>query len=74
MSLTDAQRRALAKQLRLTREREFDCDEFVANLAAWVDGGLATVELQALMQHHHDLCDECAEEYALLKAALDSTA
>lgn len=59
----------LAELLRLTRERELDCDEFVQKLAAYVDGGLND-EVRALMDQHREICPECEEQLQLLRAAL----
>ena len=70
MTDADSQRRALAGVLEQTCDEELDCDKFVQWLAAYVDGGLESEEVEALMKRHEQLCGECAEEYQLLKKAL----
>ena len=65
-----------------TRERELDCDQSLNYLAGYLDQshGLPEEpdgpdrqerqELEALMQHHQEICPECAEELEILRRAL----
>ena len=69
MSKSDP-RDALARMLELTRVEELDCDAFLEHIAAFVEGGIASPSLVALMEHHRAICPECEEELALLKRAL----
>lgn len=55
--------------LGLTREAEMDCDTFLELLAAKVDGMLPA-ELEALFEHHRQICPECEEELQALFRAL----
>ena len=59
----------LGTLLQLTRGEELDCDQFHQHLAAMVEGQLSP-SLQALMEHHRQLCPECEEERAILVRAL----
>ncbi len=64
--VTDAFYTILAR----TRDEEIDCDRYAAELAAWVDGGIADARLRALLAQHEEVCPECAEERQLLLRAL----
>ena len=70
MNLTEKQRKILVHGLRMTRERELDCDGFHEQLAAYVEGGVDDQELLALIEHHREFCPECEEEHQLLRRAL----
>lgn len=60
----------LGSLLAQTRDREMDCDEFLDQVAAYVDGGLEGSELRELMAHHMVICPECEEEIEALQRAL----
>jgi hypothetical protein len=56
--------------LEATRDREIDCDQFLELIGPWLEGSLQDPQIVALLEHHRDLCTECAEELELLRAAL----
>jgi hypothetical protein len=62
---------ALEDMLLRTQEQELDCDQFLALLAPYLDGQLEDATLRDLIEHHRDLCAECAEELRLLGRALE---
>jgi len=62
---------ALEDMLLRTQEQELDCDQFVALLAPYLDRRLEDAGLLELIEHHRDLCAECAEELLLLRRALE---
>ena len=70
MTLSKAQKEGLARKLELTEEKELDCDEVFARMAEYVEGKPLEPELRALIEHHLEICSECAEELAILKKAL----
>lgn len=57
--------------LSLTQDDEIDCDRFAELLAPWLDERIADPKLLQLIEHHHRICAECAEETATLRRALD---
>ena len=62
---------ALEDMLLRTQEQELDCDEFLALLAPYLDRRLEDAGVRKLVEHHRDLCAECAEELRLLERALE---
>lgn len=56
----------LLRFLDLTEEREWDCDDFLAHVAGFIERARAGLpvppEAQPLLQHL-DVCPECLEEY-----------
>jgi hypothetical protein len=64
---------ALEDMLQRTREQELDCDQFLALLAPYLDNRLEDAGIRRLIEHHRDLCAECAEELRLLGRALEDT-
>jgi hypothetical protein len=64
---------ALEDMLQRTREQELDCDQFLALLAPYLDKRLEDAGIRRLIEHHRDLCAECAEELRLLGRALEDT-
>lgn len=60
--------------LKLTRDDEFDCDQFAELIAPWLDGAITEPRLLDLLEHHRELCSECDEEVQLVKTALDDDA
>jgi hypothetical protein len=62
---------ALEDMLQRTREKELDCDEFLGLLAPYLDQCLEDENLRRLIEHHRDLCAECAEELRLLQSSLE---
>jgi hypothetical protein len=61
----------LEDMLSRTRDHELDCDQFVELLAPYLDQGLDE-HMRHLVQHHRDLCAECAEELKHLERALEA--
>lgn len=61
----------LEDMLSQTRDHELDCDQFVELLAPYLDRGLNS-DIRRLVEHHRDLCAECAEELKLLELALEA--
>ena len=62
---------ALEDMLLRTQDQELDCDQFVALLAPYLDRRLEDAGIRKLIEHHRDLCAECAEELRLLGRALE---
>ena len=62
---------ALEEMLLRTQEQEIDCDQFVALLAPYLDRRVEDAGIRKLIEHHRDLCAECAEELRLLGRALE---
>jgi hypothetical protein len=62
---------ALEDMLLRTQEQELDCDQFLALLAPYLDRRLEDAGIRKLIEHHRDLCAECAEELRLLGRALE---
>ena len=62
---------ALEDMLLRTQEQELDCDQFVALLAPYLDRRVEDAGIRKLIEHHRDLCAECAEELRLLGRALE---
>jgi hypothetical protein len=62
---------ALEDMLQRTREQELDCDEFVNLLAPYVDDRVQDPVIIKLIEHHRDLCAECAEQLRFLQISLD---
>jgi hypothetical protein len=56
--------------LQRTREQELDCDAFVNLLAPCVDNRLQDPAIIKLIEHHRDLCAECAEQLRFLQIGL----
>jgi hypothetical protein len=54
-----------------TQEQELDCDQFLVLLAPYLDRRLEDTGIRKLIEHHRDLCAECAEELRLLDRALE---
>jgi hypothetical protein len=62
---------ALEDMLQRTREEELDCDQFLSLLAPYLEKRLEDAGVRRLIEHHRDLCAECAEELRLLGKALE---
>ena len=62
---------ALEDMLLRTQEQELDCDQFLALVAPHLDRRLQDAGMRKLIEHHRDLCAECAEELRLLGRALE---
>jgi hypothetical protein len=62
--------KTLEAWLALTREDEIDCDRFAQLIAPWLDQTISEPRLLELLEHHRELCSECAEEVRLVQAAL----
>ena len=63
-------RDSIGALLKGLRDKELDCDEFLAHLPAWVEGNISDREVQELLEQHARLCPECEEERTVLKRAL----
>ena len=60
-----------------TRIVELTCDEVFALLDQFVDlaeQGEDVEQLMPLVQHHLDMCEDCREEYKVLKSIVHGTA
>ena len=64
---------ALEDMLKRTREQELDCDQFLELLAPYLDQRLTDAGVRRLIEHHRDLCAECAEELELLEQSLEGS-
>jgi hypothetical protein len=65
--------KSLLHLLNITRDRELNCNEFLAGVPEIAECELARRPVPSslqLVQHHLSLCAECREEYAALTAAL----
>jgi len=63
---------ALESMLQRTQEQELDCDQFLELLAPYLDQRLQDPNVRRLLEHHRDLCAECAEELELLQRSLEA--
>ena len=77
MTLHPDQAKALIERVMATRDQEITCDACLADVAAFVEvqltGKPLSDALQAV-QAHLDRCHECAEEYHMLRQALEALA
>jgi predicted anti-sigma-YlaC factor YlaD len=77
MALRPEQAKALIEMVMGTRDQEMTCDECVADIAEFVEvqltGKPLSEALQAV-QEHLDRCHDCADEYHLLRQALEALA
>lgn len=63
------------RQIRVTRDQEFNCTECLQHIAEFAEKKLSARELDAMMEsieHHLSLCPECTEEYLALKKILET--
>lgn len=75
MALEREQIRSLVAAVSATRETEIDCDQCLAGMAEFAEAELVDAELSDALRRvreHLVGCPECAEEYALLEALLQS--
>lgn len=74
MSLNRDQIRTLADVLGRTREHELTCDEWLAEVPAYLEAGPNERDAAAFrfVREHLGLCPDCREEVELLLAALSS--
>jgi len=70
MSDTPKAAAILRRLLEGTRDEELDCDDFLAQLAPYLDGRLGEDDLRERIAHHAQQCPECNEELEILKRAL----
>ncbi len=61
----------LLETLLSTRDDEIDCDTLFQHAAELVERGIDDPELRARIEHHLNMCEECAEELAVLRRAVD---
>ncbi len=69
MPLTDQQARALLLAVRETHADEIDCDQFLAQMAAYAEArtsGHALPRALAAVAAHERLCGNCREECGVL--------
>lgn len=70
MSTANEAYAAIEVMLAKTEGQELDCDQFLELLAPYLDQRVDDPALVRLIEHHRDLCAECAEELSLLSGAL----
>jgi len=68
--VTEPSHERLRRALALTRDEEIGCDDFLARLAAYVEGRPESDVVKALMDHHREICPECEEEREILARSL----
>jgi hypothetical protein len=77
MALRPEQAKALIERVIGTRDQEMTCDECLADLAEFVEvqwtGKPLSDALQAVHEHL-DRCHDCADEYQVLRQALEALA
>ena len=74
MTLSKEQIKTLIDVIAATREQEVDCDGCLAALAEFAEADLAGKSLPealGIIKAHLDICGECREEYAALRAGLE---
>ena len=73
MKLDKEQLNKLVRLVAQTREDEIDCGQCLDLLAEFAERELSGKPLDAglkAVEHHLSVCNECCEEYEVLKAAL----
>jgi len=77
MALRPEQAKALIERVLGTRNQEMPCDACLAAIAEFVEvqltGTPCSAALQAV-QEHLDRCHDCADEYHVLRQALEALA
>lgn len=73
MTLNVEQTRALLEALRLTRDHELSCDEWLEEISTYLEANPAERACDAfrLVREHLDLCPDCREEIKLMIKALE---
>lgn len=69
MALDRNQLRRLLELVAQTRDDEIDCDACLAGMAEFAEAELVGAEVPAALKRiaaHLAVCEECAEEYAVL--------
>ncbi len=77
MSFDRRQIRSLLAAVADARDDEIDCDACLAGMAEFAETRLLGVELGEALRRiddHIRLCPECAEEYEVLREALERSA
>jgi hypothetical protein len=77
MTLRPDQAKTLLERVMATRDQEMPCDACLADVAAFVEMQLTDKPLNAALQAvqaHLDRCHDCAEEYHVLRRALEALA
>ena len=77
MTLRPDQAKALIERVMATRDQEMTCDACLADVAELVEvqlTGKPLNEALRVVQDHLDRCHECAEEYHVLRQALEALA
>jgi len=75
MALTEKEIRKLLRLVRLTRDEEIGCNQCLRRAAEFaeraLEGKTVSEGLEAV-EHHLRVCQDCREEYELLRKALES--
>ena len=77
MTLRPEQAKTLIEMVLGTREQEMPCDACLADAAEFVEAQLTGKPLNEalrMVQDHLDRCRDCAEEYHVLRQALEALA
>ena len=77
MTLRPDQAKALIEMVMDTRDQEMTCDACLADVAEFVEvklTGKPLSEALQVVQDHLDRCQDCAEEYHMLRQALEALA
>ena len=77
MALSPEQAKALIKMVTVTRDQEMTCDACLAEIDAFVEIQLAGAPLSDALQAvqaHLERCLDCADEYHVLRQALEALA
>jgi predicted anti-sigma-YlaC factor YlaD len=77
MTLRPEQAKALIEMVMGTRDQEMTCDACLADVAAFVEvqlTGKPLTDALQVVQEHLDRCQDCAEEYHMLRQALEALA
>lgn len=75
MTLRPEQAKALIEMVMDTREEEMTCDACLADVAEFVEvqlTGKPLNEALRVVQDHLNRCHDCAEEYHMLRRALEA--
>lgn len=73
MKLNKTQIQGLTELLKITREKELNCNEALELVAEYAEAEIEEVKMCTKLeavQHHLSLCAECREEYESLQAAI----
>lgn len=74
MPLSEKEIQSLLRMVDLTKEDEINCDQCLAQVAAFAEQELAGRSIPdslVAIEHHLAVCGECREEYKALQRALE---